>query len=69
MTLLKPPKDTGCSCSSGKQKCLKYPIRAQRNVRVVDSGDVVFDMTGRDLNDYLLRTTDTFTRHRLVPSL
>jgi len=61
-----PGPENECSCETGKQKCPVGSYGPEPPKRVVETGDVVFDVTGRDISDYLLKTTDDFIRQRYI---
>ena len=63
----KPVQNLHCSCSTGKQKCtgqLDKPPMLRTN-----NGDTIVDVTGYDVNEYLLSTTDTYLKERLSQSV
>ena len=60
----KPGPSNQCSCETGKQQCPAGSYGPEPASRVSRTGDLVFDVTGRSMSDYLLKTTDDFIRQR-----
>ena len=52
-----------CDCSSGNYNC---PANSYSSVAThrTSNGDTIYDITGGDMNDYLLKTTAQFRRKR-----
>ena len=58
-------KSRKCDCSSGNYEC---PANSYSSVKTHPTayGDTLYDITGGDMNDYLLKTTAQFKRKRLA---
>lgn len=54
-----------CSCSSGMNKCsARLKDRFQPKKQVTVTNDTMIDLTGHDINDYILLTTEDYIRKR-----
>ena len=53
-----------CSCSSGDQNCPAGAYGPQPPMRKLNTKDTLIDLTGRDISEYLLKSTDEFVRKR-----
>ena len=53
-----------CSCSSGKQNCPAGAYGPQPPMRKLNTKDTLIDLTGRNISEYLLKSTDEFVKRR-----
>ena len=53
-----------CSCSSGDQNCPAGAYGPQPPMQKLNTKDTLIDLTGRDIAEYLLKSTDEFVRKR-----
>ena len=53
-----------CSCKTGKQQCGPRSYGPEPKRHKTASNDYVYDVTGRSMSDYLVKTTDDFVRQR-----
>ena len=53
-----------CSCTSGKQKCPAGAYGPKPPMRKLNTKDTLIDLTGRNISEYLLKSTDEFVKRR-----
>lgn len=53
-----------CSCASGKQKCPAGAYGPDPPMQKLNTKDTLIDLTGRNISEYLMRTTDDFIKRR-----
>jgi len=59
-----PGIENECNCDNGKQQCPDGSYGPEPEIRSATFNDYVYDVTGRDMSDYLVKTTDEFIRQR-----
>lgn len=53
-----------CSCASGKQKCPAGSYGPDPPMQKLNTKDTLIDLTGRNISEYLMKTTDNFIKRR-----
>ena len=53
-----------CSCSSGKQKCPAGSYGPNPPMLKLNTKDTLIDLTGRNISEYLIKSTDEFVKRR-----
>eukprot|EP00794_Sanderia_malayensis_P008047 gene8047-8909_t len=53
-----------CSCAKGLQACPKNSYGPAPPMQQLNTKDTLIDLTGRDVNEYLLKSTDEFVKRR-----
>ena len=53
-----------CSCASGKQTCPRGSYGPNPPMKKLNTKDTLIDLTGRNVSDYLMKSTDEYIKRR-----
>ncbi|XP_052825678.1 phospholipid-transporting ATPase ABCA7 isoform X2 [Octopus bimaculoides] len=61
---LMPDTLINCSCETGVQVCPKDPAYPQPPAKLISETDIMYNMTGRNISDWIVKTTMEYVKKR-----